>query len=899
MPRTDRVHGGGPRRGLRPFGAAVLAALLALAPPLAAQQAATTEAITADEVLELSDHGLDLAEAGDMDTAYTVLHRANLTTIEHDYPVLVSHYPNLAFARYHYMTGNWSEVERYASSVASALDSPEHDNHPWRIEATIFHGIAAWERNRAGEAEVLLRGAMADAGADPDMRDLEELAHYFLALAATRNEATDASALRESFLARATALELVTPAQALQVLNLSLQAAIAADEEPEQLVTLSEQLIGLADTVEGVDPFYRSYYRGNHGKLLYNLRRYDEALPFFEERDAFLRENDTINADIAINAVWLANALTRSRGTEEGEAFLLPLAEGFRADNRIPSWAMADIEAQLGFYARWLDDESLAQERFRRAYATVRRDARVTDARVAQIAALVDPADPGVAGWAFAGEFGAEADDLPLSPDGVEVIRRFLSGDWLSLETRLDAYRTAGRDRSPEYLVNLALYQAMVGRYEAAQTSLDEARRKARTTLGSDISANAPIFDFVDLISKVWGTTHLADRADGAIARLQAREATLPQEQLSLYLALRALSRYQSGADEGIRADIQRWLDAQPATAPDAPLGVIDQFAASIMVEMLYTYMGPEVAEGWMEAILPRFAASEPLSLAVDSLRLARVVYAPSLAFSDRSLPEMSALVAGLLDQVPQDHSLAAAAQFNVSNAFTTRNRPEEALRWMRAATESWRRNPYHRKDTLAYLVSQQAWLMNLLGETSVAATLAKEAYDMIDPLTARSDLATGVIQTYAWALSARSNQQRGGEIFRRHIEDAAFMRRLKPMDRVRFHAAYADTLVNYGELPEILEQLDLALAAVPEEGVFDWRSDISAITFTRAIANYWNGRMPEAWADMTRSNDVKAEWRRDTISDGEGEALNAQDIGRRAVWEAIMGWDYARTLPE
>lgn len=856
--------------------------------------------LSEDEVLDLADAGLDLAEAGYRTAGYRLLERANDVTYNGDYPLLTDHYPNLAFARYHYILENWSELQRFAASVASALDREESENHPYRIEATIFQGVALYENGRTGEAEVLLRGAMTDSAGIEEMADLHELAHYYLSRAATANDTPDASQLRESFMAGFTGENLVTNGQALFLFYLSLNAAIRADEDPVALVEQSTQLIELADTVEGIDPVYRSFYRGNHGRLLYEARLYDEARAFFEERRDFLAGRDLFGSDYAVNAVRLGNALARTEGVDPARDAMLDDLALLREHGQSEDWAVADVLGQIAYTYRWQNDEATAQDYLRQAYAELRRSRRVTDDRVKFYAALIDPEDPGMAGFPLAAELGrVDETAYELKSSGEDTIRMFLEGNYAGLERLLDAYAREGKDQSPEYLVNLATYKAMVGDYEESQEALAEARRKARTSLGSAIAANAPVFDLVELIAKVWGTVHLADKAEGAIARLAAREDTLSPGQLSLYLAFRALSKYQSGHEAGLRADIQRWMEAQPDERA-APPDVLEQWAYALMCEMIYVQFGAEEGDLWMDRMLGWIAMARggELSLVRDTMELTRTFSSPTLFTSDLATSQMSGLASAILDQIPADHMLGAATQFNVANAFWNRNMFDEALYWMQRATDTWRANPYHRRDTLSFLVSRQASLMMQNGQADVAATLAREAYDMVDIHEARGDLIAGVIMTYAYAVRMRnSNAEMGGAILKRHIEDEAFMRRIPPRDTAQLHQSYADMLANYAPLDEVLHQLDLAEAALPDDNL-DWRPDLSQIAFTRAIAIYWSEDHVNAWREIQRANDIKAAWRRDTIGDGDGEDVSAVDVQNRAAWEALIGWDYAQTLP-
>lgn len=862
-----------------------------------------TRKLTKDEIFELCDAGLDLAEAGEMDAAFALIGRANDYTHEAEFDLLTEFYPALAFARYYYIKEDWSEMQRFAAATASVLDRDETNDHPYRIEATVLQGVALFESGRTSEAEVVLRGAMQDSNDNDEIIDLNELAHYFLARAATVNTSTDASGLREGFMARFSGDYLVTQSQALFLMYMSLNAAVSAGEPPEQLITQSEQLLELVDQTDGIEPVYRSFYRGNHGKMLYEAKRFREARVFFEERRAYLTSVNNIGSDYAVNETRLGSAIANTDGIDAARASMLAAVDLLRENGTVSDWALSDLLGQIAFTYRWQKNEAKTQEYFRAAYLELRKARRVTDKKVKFYADLIDPDDPGMAGFALAAELGAiDTASFALTSGGENAIRMFLEGNYAGLERLLAAYAKDGKDgkdETPDYLVNLAIYKAMLGAYDESQSALNDARRIARTSLGNAIPANAPIFDLIDLISKTWGTTHLADKVGGAIARLQARETTLPQGQLSLYLALRVMAKFQSGEDAGIRADIRRWMEAQPAERSTPP-DILEQWAYALMGEVIYTYMGPEEGEEWTSRMTGWIEMDHQfdLSLVRDTMRFSYLLSSPTLYSADGALSEMSGLASVILDQMPRDHGIAAATQFNLANAFWSRNRFQEALTWMQAATDSWRANPYHRKDTLAYLISRQANLMLQDNQADVAATLAREAYDMIDLFEARADLAAGVVMTYAYALRMRNdNAEMGGAILKKHIEDAAFMKRLPPRDAIYMHQTYADMLANYAELPVVLEQLDLAEAALPDDNL-DWRRDLSQIAMTRAIAIYWNKDYPDAWAAMTRANDIRSEWQRDTIRAGDGDDINAVEAHNRAAWEAIIGWDYAQSLP-
>jgi hypothetical protein len=182
----------------RGLAAALTTALLVLGGPAGAEG----DLPTAEEILALTAAGEALMAEGDYDGAYAKFVIANdATFISDDYEPLVKHYPNLVLARYYQAVGDWQNLAVYSASVASALDTEELSGHPYRTEAVLLQGIAAYEQGLSIQAEPPLRSAFRLTGEDPAMAGLHALASFYLARLLDDLGSPEAQGFRDHFFA--------------------------------------------------------------------------------------------------------------------------------------------------------------------------------------------------------------------------------------------------------------------------------------------------------------------------------------------------------------------------------------------------------------------------------------------------------------------------------------------------------------------------------------------------------------------------------------------------------------------------------------------------------------------------------------------------------------------------
>ena len=316
------------------------------------------------------------------------------------------------------------------------------------------------------------------------------------------------------------------------------------------------------------------------------------------------------------------------------------------------------------------------------------------------------------------------------------------------------------------------------------------------------------------------------------------------------------------------------------------------------MLEASLGAVDPELTDPLLAATLRETEDAGKLQLARDYLRSVYFLNSKDAIYDEEALTELGLLEREIALHVPEYHSMSSAAQFGIANALRWRGRNAEALDWMHRATESLRGNPYHPVDTLAFLLSEQAMLLSLTGDHAVAATMAKEAYDMVDLMTSRQDLVAGVVETYAYTVWQRTgNAARAAAIYKRHVEDAAYFARLEPMHKVSLLRSYADSVSDV-DLDLARDLLARAEAHLPDD-FHDWRNDRSAILWSLAIAEFYHKDHASAFEHMRASNEMVKAWTDDQIANGAVSEIGADNAHSRAAWEAVIGWDYAQTLPE
>ncbi|RVT87089.1 hypothetical protein DXV76_03100 [Rhodobacteraceae bacterium CCMM004] len=889
MAPTERRYG---RRGL---WAAALAGAVALAPaaPVLAQGSWGTAIDGPARVTDLVAQGAAALSEGRMDEALRLFDAANDLTYEiEDLPALVLHMPNLAQARYYTMVENWTNAGTFASSVATALDTPEHEHHPYRTEALALQGIAAYRLGRLNEADLTLRSALPAARAAGMDGVAAETLHH-LALTATDLSAPDAAALREETVNSWTPDSPIPAPEVLYVFYRDLKAERAGGADPADLLPVAEEFLRLVDGVDGIDPMSRSTYRGVVGLLMSEAGNWETARPIFEERHAFLTEAEAFDFDYYWNVQYLSYAMAMG---EEYQAAIDFVSEMVPHQERHLGAPLMDatLRADIGLFHNLAGDEAAAQAAFREAYGIMRSVHEADDRSVLRLREFIDPEDPGYAGFAYAHEVSGDgAADLALTPDGAAVLASFFSGRYVTLRSAL---ATAESGEDAVYLANLALYHALTGAQDDARAAARRAREAARAAPEGVLSPDAPVLDIAEVIALIWGNNRGAAEADAPLAALLARAESLEPGMRATVHALAAYRRWGLSDNAGLRDQLTLWQAAAGPPRDD----IWDIFAASALYEAVFSAADAETVAALRDRLDAALAQRPDLTLMHDYVELSRLLNSENAIAGDEGLAALVTLTARVAAQVPSDHSVVTGAYWGLAVAYQWRNRADEALQWMRRATDSLRRNRYHDPEVLAYLTSEQARLLLSMNEVNRAAHLAKQAYDMVDFTGELGANTPSVLEVYANAIWWRSGSaERAAEILEAHLEDPTYFDRLPEFWKVRQLQQYASALKEFAGYEEVVSVLERALAAIPDDDVIDWRNPRSVILWTRAIAAHHDARPGEAFAAMTRANDIYYDWVSEMLREGASGDITAAAAADRAEWEAAIGWNYASALAD
>lgn len=850
------------------------------------------------EVLAEVDAALAVLKSGDADRAYARLDAINGITYANDYPPRSKHYPNLGLAYYYLAREDWEDVLFFATSVATGLTADGFADHDIRLRASILQGAALHGRDRNHEAELVLRNAVAAARTRPQLGPEYGLALNALARVATFLGLPDESDLRAAVLNGYETRWLVPLEDLVQLNFYDIEDRQDKGEPLPRLLPRAERLVRLSETVPEVEPAQAVFYKGFYANLLALDGQYEAALPLLQEQRDFYLDGDYTGRDVWACVRRLGAVISFAIGPEEAYAH-------FRSELDYARQKGADIfnlalyQRELGHLAGRLDDPDLAQTHFRDAYAEARRDYRVNSELVQHLRGYIEVDHPGMTGFAFAPELGAlEAVEFDLSQDGADVLRLFFEGNYIALGALLERYAEEGQGESVTYLINSALYHAMISDHDEALSALETARRTARRTTNSKVPANALIFDIVEALARVWGTGHEPESAAGVLARMRARLPSMTESERSLYYALDGFRHYRLSNYAEMRNVLAAWFDQYK---PGRLERVWDIYVANMVLEMSIGHMEDDLNARLIEDLLAALDAYPALSLSRDYLRLVRILNAVDGYLQDETMVELGTLVKSIGEGVPETHPLISATQFALANAYEWREEYEQALYWLRETTRTMRASRYARQDVIAFLLSKQSVALRLLGRTDEAHALATDSMAMIDPETVRRDLIGAFYQNYAQALVERSDYHRAAvEALDTVLRNPKVVRRLEAFDRVALLRTKADNLTEYAELDEVLATLDEAQAVIAaDDSVLDWRLDSAAIAWSRAIANYRNGALGAGFSDMVESNDAYTDWLTSIPAGASGQSEISPDVMRvRVVWEAAIGWSYAESLP-
>lgn len=546
------------------------------------------------------------------------------------------------------------------------------------------------------------------------------------------------------------------------------------------------------------------------------------------------------------------------------------------------------IALRAGF-ARAMGDAAASQAAFRRAYGVARRTLGRSEDLVRRIAAEIDVADPGMRGFALADEFRPVA-ALNLTADGNPVLRGVLSGGYNAVLKALQA----GNGKTALQVTSGAYYAALTGFPDDADAALTQARALAAQP-GADLAPDDPFLDLVALTAVLFGSTRPATEVQAPLDRLVARLPELAPDMALLVTAFQvfALSDRLDANHPRIRALVQDW--ARQWAGLTAPSTTAD-FSALMIGPDLHDALGEEAARAILDPLRARHADQDGLRLLSAQLHFDHLDLTGGTENIEDRLAEMAALAAEVSAALPTNHPLNIWNMASVGDALNLMGRFSEGQTWISGALSRLRDRPGHPDDMEAYLLHRIAIAQGGMGQDRAAASTARQAYDLIDPLTARPWVAYPVILGYAierprgggdWYL--------GAEVIDRFLDNPDFVARIPPDDILYMRFTRTRLIAMSAPPDEALSAVATFVNRLPDDGQ-DRRDTRAILAMLQAEALRELDRLDEAWERIKTAADLDRDWRVETYG-ALAQASGLSTAAQLLSLEAAIGWTRAQAL--
>jgi len=839
---------------------------------------------TIEDLIAQADVILESGDRDRIDEALTLIYRANdITFTTDDLDIPTRYLPNLAAARAFRLKFDWPEVERYAAAVARAFDAPGLQDHPYRIEAAGRLGHALLRQDRGIDALAILRPVLAqiDAGGGADTRE-KALVEFWLAATLARLGEGEWSDLGLRTVNTDTDQSMISTAEFVSFLYDFLGLLRSTEGASDTLLGLSQTMANAArgETINAVD---RAFYMDFHAKVLHDMDQTAEAADLMVAELTQLGDNYIGHRARNLLGIRLVVMWFNMGRVDEGLGLIETLVDEIEQSG---SERWEDI-----YYLKLLEGRALeyrgevgpSQVAFRAAYAAVRKFDRASSGYALMVAEFIDRSDPGFADFAYAAEL---ADPSALPPDGPpeDVAARFLAGNFALNERIFQlALETEGQDRL-EVEANRVLHHALAG----PESALEERLAIARSLLPEDDAQMRDRLTFYEAFGAFWlGSRRPMDRPE-LFAALDGLEARLPPDQQSVVRALRFSTLNFEGRTVEARAALRDWIAKRDMARQ--PRSVWDIMAAMMATEIGYNFLDLETATSISQDSFAELSAFPELSLAKDYLDLVRLLNAARDMETDRGIVELAAIVQRISAEVPEGHILRASSRFGMANALWSRERLAEARDMMAQTVEEFRANPRYRPDILAFLQALQSQLLSQMGQYDLAMTLARAAYEAL-PTDARGDYRLTVVSRLVWEFYSSGRLDEAIAMSESELADPELMNSLLPAQQVDAYRTRAALLRYVGREEESRTLLDQAAEVVrtstdmpPMPGIM--------LLWDIAVAHHGQGRLDEAFRNMTASNDgYFAERQKVASASASGQAAQKNEDLIRAQTEADIGW--------
>lgn len=868
------------------------AAALALAVALAAPDWALAQPVLPDaaEVVTETDAGLALLRRGDVAAAFDRINTVNEIVQTNPYGPLATFYPNMGLAFYFLDRGKTATALQFASTAVTGFNTHGMGDHPGRQMASVAQGVALERMGRREEAELTLRGSVGETRNRPEFSAVHGLALYHLARVATLLDSNDQHEIRRDFLDRFSSDWPVPLPDAIHIQYYDLEHAERSGGAIEDLIRRSERLLQLAAPIENLPRAQLLYYHGYHGMLLTRANRFRDARPFLTRQYRYMREARITGPDVWRNLRQLALVVYRTDGPEAAYGLLQGDLEYARSLDAPPE-EVATLLRDMGHIARNGGDNGTAQDHFRAAYAEARRALPVTDTLSRELRLLIDPQAPGFDAFAFAEEVRSiGSGQITFLPDASGTLQVFLSQGFAGVRPQLAGVNPASTGDPATFLINRALYHAMVGLPDSMRADL-EAAYTAASEGRSALSPQAAIFDIINAVGFLWGTDNAPERAMASLEALYARYAGLTEGERLIFHALGVYAGSHLNKSDLLKREVLAWTRQPRAAAPETPW---DIFANLLALEMAFGNL-PAAQTDPLHAALQEAIGPPPGNRLARALTdMSWLMLASLDSRSDEALAARALVEQTLAETLPDSHHLLSAARFTMANTYLSRGDGAQSALWMRKAVTTLRASKYHRPDRLAYLMARHSRALRAMGDLHGGAALAADALALIDPDTASGTYLGELLIAQGSAIwDSTNNPSKAAAFFDDWLNRPGLLDRLQPETRVELLILDAGARARTGDVETALTAFARARDAMQLEHL-DWRFNRARLELEQARLRFRAGHWSEAFADVTLANDIYADWAADNAVTA---VADPETWKSRASWEAAIGWSLAQSL--
>lgn len=811
--------------------------------------------------------------------------------------------PDLILGQIYHRTGNYDDVLNQLAPVLQNTDAGNPRHTRLRTESRYWLGISLYRMGRHNEAGPMLRRYLADADqfgltqVFPAARDT--YARVVLSFSASFIGAPDAGAIRRDtlngYMQRPGAkadhfLELAAEDLRIRLRADVMDAALVSDADT-LVASLAEHISDYPDLVHEIYLWVSDVYQ-RAGQIESTLDYARAAHSYFEAS----APGTVLHMRAAVSVAKMLNL------SEAPQDALEMIQTTLRTLDEMPP-AMRGSEDFMILRARLhevatgaaslLGDRALYQEQLRAAYAAFRAVLPASHIRLQSMVGYIDPQAAARAGFAYMDEltYGGAANITP-TPDGAEVLSLVLAGERGAVERlfRTDAYLKHPQQALVK--LNKVWFHALMGDVDEGRALLKELRQIARVTPDAGLPANDVNIDLAEATLMLYARDHARSGKADALVRLE-RRTSLSDRQRAFVRMLRMTYLINETDFAPAQLLFDRHGSADSAYIDASPMGTLlglGHLNIALLLGDLTT------GRALTTRLTPLFDNAPDRAMARMLVDLYNSNVDPAYLATEEGFVALTFLLRDLQKVVPLRHQWNVVVHTIQSYALADRGLHSEAQEVMETALAHYRKAPEHRADAAGFMQSQAAFFVAGQGQTELANSLYETIWDTVDLDTWRGNLWVSVAVLHIYALRDAGRYDQAVKVVDQIAANPRAAAGLLPREAAMLHTAEAELAYFMGEVERAQAAYDRAIAVLPFDTYADGTPMADAL-MRRSFFYDYHGKISEAFADISRSNELYFDRVEDLQSNGE-DVLRFEEVDRfRIGFEASVAWKFAQSL--